>query len=208
MKRRTQVLFAFGFLLVAGAGALAVRSSLRKAQALRQAQTMQAADIERHKGWDRSVRVASTDLQADGQWSAALTCRGSGQSPGITWSNVPAGTQSYVLTMVDWDFPAPSAPAAAFTHWMLYNIGAQRSGIAAGVSERELRQGGIDPGANSLGTLTYLGLCPPAPHRYRIRLYALDVAQIHPATPDRAAVAAAIDGHVLAYGELEGRFGN
>ena len=53
-------------------------------------------------------------------------------------------------------------------------------------------------------------MCRRAPRWESIdifRLYALDVAQIHPASHDRDAVTDAMTGHVLAYGEIVGLFG-
>ena len=41
-------------------------------------------------------------------------------------------------------------------------------------------------------------------HQYIFRVYALDVDQIQPATNNKSGVMAAIDGHILGYGELIG----
>jgi len=208
MTLRSKLLLAFVLLLIVAASVLVLRSSLRKAQFARQVQSMQAAEADELKALPRSLQLSSPDLASDGQYVPALTCRGAGRSPALAWSNVPMQVQSYVLMMVDWDSPTPQDPPASFTHWLLYNIPSPTVGLAAGVSDAQLRQSGIEAGENSLGTRTYLGLCPPAVHRYRLRLFALDVAHIAPATPGRTAVAAAMAGHVLAFGELEGRFGD
>ncbi len=45
------------------------------------------------------------------------TCKGTSESPAVSWENVPAGTKSLVLLVVDQD-----AQNGAFTHWIVYNI--------------------------------------------------------------------------------------
>ena len=70
------------------------------------------------------------------------TCAGAGISPAISWTGVPAGTQSLVLILHD-----PEAPlAGGFTHWVFYNIPPDSTGIYGSVSSaREL------PGEGSRG---------------------------------------------------------
>ena len=39
-------------------------------------------------------------------------------------------------------------------------------------------------------------------HKYLFRIYALDVPQLQPASPDHDGIISAMKGHVLGYGEL------
>ena len=48
---------------------------------------------------------------------AKYSCTGKNISPALTWSEPPAGTQSFALIVDD-----PDAPMGAWVHWVLYNI--------------------------------------------------------------------------------------
>jgi hypothetical protein len=62
-------------------------------------------------------------------------------------------------------------------------------------------------GLNGTGNPGYIGPCPPdREHRYFFRLYAVDVTLQGKTFKDRAAVEAAIKGHILAQSELIGRY--
>ena len=54
-----------------------------------------------------------------------------------------------------------------------------------------------------------VGPCPPghSPHRYVFDVYALDRKLNLPAAVSKKDVVKAIDGHVLGWGEVAGRFG-
>lgn len=62
--------------------------------------------------------------------------------------------------------------------------------------------------AGSWGRLGYGGPCPPkgGPHRYTFRLYALDTVLDLDAGVGRAELDQAMEGHILATGQLVGRF--
>jgi Raf kinase inhibitor-like YbhB/YbcL family protein len=106
-----------------------------------------------------------------GPGSAGTGCDGRNLAPTLRWTNVPAGTQSFALTMNDVDAPV----AGGFHHWIVYNI-------PAGV--HELAGHGQNPfseGTNSLGIVGYAGPCPPPTgqvHHYVFTVYALSVGQV------------------------------
>src|SRR5689334_9648520 len=52
---------------------------------------------------------------------------GEGLSPAITWTNVPAGTQSFVLNMHDMDV-ARNKTTDDQAHWIVWNIPATEKG--------------------------------------------------------------------------------
>jgi Raf kinase inhibitor-like YbhB/YbcL family protein len=80
--------------------------------------------------------------------------------------------------------------------------------IKSAAKAAELTQEKIEIGSNSAHTAAYRPPCPPlGKHRYLFRLYALDAAQIHPASGDRDAVMDAMKSHVLAFGEIVALFG-
>jgi hypothetical protein len=98
------------------------------------------------------------------------TCDGQDLSPEISWSNLPQGTKSLALTVID-----PDAPMGDFIHWLVYDIPPEAGGIPKG--------GPLPSGAkevlNDFGKSSYGGPCPPSgTHRYFFTLYALDVEHL------------------------------
>ena len=122
-----------------------------------------------------------------------FTCTGSSRTPGITWENVPAGTQSFVLILDD-----PDAPAGTFTHWIVYNIPPNTRSIDPAQPDGKVLSGGAQIGLNSAGSRGYYPPCPPPgkSHRYIFRLYAVDMVITQP-TADRASIDWALTGHTL-----------
>jgi Raf kinase inhibitor-like YbhB/YbcL family protein len=91
-------------------------------------------------------------------------------NPELRWENAPTDTMTFALVMDDPD-------AGDFAHWAIYNIPATETGLAAGVSGESIKVHGIPEGAieleNQAGSIGYFGSCPPAPHVYQWRLWAL-----------------------------------
>ena len=56
---------------------------------------------------------------------------GEGLSPAISWTNVPAGTQSFVLNMRDMDV-ARNKTTDDQAHWVVWNIPATATGLPEG----------------------------------------------------------------------------
>jgi Raf kinase inhibitor-like YbhB/YbcL family protein len=166
------------------------------------------ADAEFHAGIARSLTVRSADFPADGDMPIASSCRGGARSPQLSWEGGPSGTKSYAIVAIDWDAPSPAYRLASFTHWVLYDIPPGLVQIDGAVADADLRRLGIASGRNSYGQTGFAPPCPPfGKHRYVFRVYALDVAALRPRSPERAGVLEAMQGHVLAYGEVVGRFG-
>jgi hypothetical protein len=114
---------------------------------------------------------------------------------------------SFVLLTVDFDAPSPAIPLFSFTHRVLYNIPKDQQSIHAAATNAELRRSSVDEGENSAGTQLYEPPCPPlGTHSYIFRLYALDLPRLRPMSNDRQGVLASMRGHIIAYGELVGRF--
>jgi Raf kinase inhibitor-like YbhB/YbcL family protein len=151
----------------------------------------------------------SLDLKSDafvnGQSiPAKYSCVGRNISPALTWSDPPAGTQSFALIVDD-----PDAPAGTWVHWVLFNIPADRRSLAEDlpVTGKNVDPGAIYFGRNSSGNTRYDGPCPPSgTHRYFFKLYALDapVNLLPGATKEE--LLDAMKGHILAQGELMGTF--
>ena len=135
------------------------------------------------------------------------TCEGSNHSPPLSWSGVPAGAKSLVLIVDDPDAPDPAAPRMTWVHWVLYNIPPGTTGFEAAISGLSQLPAGTRQGLNDWKQEGYGGPCPPiGRHRYFHKLYALDTVlpDLHPAT--KASVEKAMQGHILAQGELVGHY--
>jgi Raf kinase inhibitor-like YbhB/YbcL family protein len=120
----------------------------------------------------------------------------------LQWDLPPEGTQSIALIVDD-----PDAPVGTWVHWVVYDLPAEsRELLQAQPPDPELAAGGLH-GQNSWKRLGYGGPCPPSgTHRYFFKLYALDTAlRLEPgSTADQ--VRQAMEGHVLAEGELMGTY--
>lgn len=105
-----------------------------------------------------------------------LGCGGENILPALSWSNPPAGTQGYMITVYDPDAPTVSG----FWHWGVYNLGPLATGIAEGANKGNLPDGSIQT-ITDYGSAGYGGPCPPvgdAPHHYIFTVYALDVVTL------------------------------
>jgi Raf kinase inhibitor-like YbhB/YbcL family protein len=126
------------------------------------------------------------------------SCDGDDISPPLQWQNVPAGTQSLALIMDD-----PDAPRGTWVHWVLYNMPPQTSELPENVA----LTAGSSQGTNSWNRLGYGGPCPPSgTHRYFFKLYALDSELDLAAGATKDQLLAAMEGHILAQGELMGTY--
>ncbi|MCP4600140.1 MAG: YbhB/YbcL family Raf kinase inhibitor-like protein [Proteobacteria bacterium] len=141
-------------------------------------------------------------------------------SPPLAWSDPPEGTQS--LALVVYSDPMPDG-GGNWVQWILYNIPPETRTLPEGVTPDA--DGKLSDGSqhyeNSWGELAYGGPNPQqaTTHSYYFELYALDttldleaVAQALDEAgklpwigPSKTVFLEAIEGHVLAKGELIGR---
>jgi phosphatidylethanolamine-binding protein (PEBP) family uncharacterized protein len=96
--------------------------------------TVAAADAAQPAKAAAAPRFALTSPQikaggkiADAQAFNGFGCQGGNVSPELTWSNPPAGTQSFALMMYDPDAPTGSG----WWHWVVYNIPASTTSLEA-----------------------------------------------------------------------------
>ena len=95
---------------------------------------------------------------------------GGDQSPELSWTSAPAGTQSFVVVTYD--------VTAAFTHWGMYNIAGTATGLPANAGVAGSSYGSQIVNDFFAGR-EYDGPCPPAGvvpdvHHYVFTVYALD----------------------------------
>ncbi|MBA7619454.1 hypothetical protein ES703_26793 [subsurface metagenome] len=144
------------------------------------------------------MEITSTAFQDGGTIPTEHTCDGQDISPALSWSGAPEGTQSFTLIVDD-----PDSPSGDFTHWIIFNISADTSTLVASISTAALSVI-LWQGENDFGSIGYRGPCPPSgqTHHYRFTVYALDVTLELDAGATRAQVLNAMQGHLLAQGEL------
>ncbi len=151
----------------------------------------------------QTISISAEAFSNGGNIPDEYTCKGQDVSPALSWKGIPAGTKSWALIMDD-----PDALGRAFVHWMLFNIPAGTQQLPKGVPENETLGDGSRQGMTDSGTPGYGGPCPPPgkPHRYYFRIYALDTKLDLPARATRNQLENAMKGHILASGELMGKY--
>lgn len=140
------------------------------------------------------MNITSEAVQADGTIMAQYACEGDNTSPPLTFSDIPADTQSLALVLED-----PDVPGRTFIHWLLYDM----SPATLQIVENSMPLTGV-AGLNDFGITGYGGPCPPpgSSHRYVFTLYALDVVLDLPPGIGKDEIMQAAEGHVLESAEL------
>ncbi len=148
-----------------------------------------------------TIAVTSPAFAAGGAIPLRHSAYGDGLSPALSWSGLPAGTRSLALMMEDPD----ASSARPFVHWLAWNIDPARGGLPEGVAPDA---SGLVQGRNNRRATGYFGPRPPGsrPHHYHFQLFALDAPLNLAGGADREALLAAMNGHVLAKGDLVGLF--
>jgi Raf kinase inhibitor-like YbhB/YbcL family protein len=123
----------------------------------------------------------------------------------LSWSDVPSGTKSLALAIVD-----PHPVANNWVHWLVINISPETKGLGEGASRISMPTGAVEL-RNSFGEIGYGGPQPPkgsGDHPYLVTLYALNEARLEPpAQSSLAAFNKSLEGKVLATSTVTGMFG-
>jgi Raf kinase inhibitor-like YbhB/YbcL family protein len=98
------------------------------------------------------------------------TCDGAETSPELAWIAPPAGTQSFALVAFDKDSPL----GYSFTHWVLYDLPAEKRELLEGLPKQEQLPDGSRQGPSDFDKPGYAGPCPPgkSAHHYVFTLRA------------------------------------
>jgi hypothetical protein len=129
-------------------------------------------------------------------------------SPELNWTDVPPGTQTFVLLLHDPDV-AINKKLEDVTHWITWNIPGTATKLPEGVKAEATMPDGMVQGKNRGGRVGYMGpgAPPTAPeHHYTFELFALDTKLDLGPDASRDDVMKAIDGHILSKAVWEGRF--
>jgi Raf kinase inhibitor-like YbhB/YbcL family protein len=149
-----------------------------------------------------SIKLTSTAFKEGEPIPHQYTCVGVNVSPSLEWSGVPKSAKTLVIIADD-----PDAPSGTWVHWVLYNLPADNIGMVENLpATDELKAGGFQ-GKNDFGRIGYGGPCPPSgTHRYFFKIYALDNELPLKAGATKADVEKAMEGHVVAQGQLMGTY--
>lgn len=136
------------------------------------------------------------------------TADGVDVSPALVWSGIPPTTSELALIVDD-----PDAPTAEpWVHWILYKIPPSTTELIEHIPSvlRVAALGGALQGKNSWpDRIGYSGPEPPRGHglhHYHFQLYALNAPLDLEPGVDKASLLAAMQGHILATGELVGTY--
>lgn len=150
------------------------------------------------------ITISSSAFTPEGEIPTKHTCQGDDASVPLTWSAIPDGAESLALIVDDPDAPDPEAPKTVWVHWVLYNLPVTATGLEEAVTD--LPEGTL-AGKNDWGKTGWGGPCPPiGRHRYYFKIYALDTVLPDLGEPTKAELLEAMEGHVIAQGELMGTY--
>jgi Raf kinase inhibitor-like YbhB/YbcL family protein len=128
--------------------------------------------------------------------AGAGDCGGRNVSPPVAWRDLPAKARSVAVLVFDPD----GAAGLGVSHWVAYNIPAERGELQAGEGQPSANPA-FTMGPNVAGAPAYRGACPPVgdrPHHYVLTVIASDLAPgALPAGLGRDALLAALKGHAL-----------
>lgn len=147
------------------------------------------------------IQLTSGEFEEGGPIPRGFTCDGGDRSPPLQWGSRPDGAESLAIIMDDLD--------ADFVHWVVYDLDPSLNSLDSAGNEETLPGSGAPQGLNSFGEHGYGGPCPPEgddPHTYRFRLFVLDAQTGLPTGATADDLEEAMDGHILATGELTGTY--
>jgi Raf kinase inhibitor-like YbhB/YbcL family protein len=149
-----------------------------------------------------AITITSSGFTEGAMIPKKNTCDADDISPDLKWSGVPKEAKSLALICDD-----PDAPAGTWVHWVLFNIPADVNMLPAGIPADAALKNGSRHGQNDFRKLGYGGPCPPGgTHRYFFKVYALDTVLSLDSGSTKAQVVAAMKGHILAEGQLMGKY--
>jgi Raf kinase inhibitor-like YbhB/YbcL family protein len=150
-----------------------------------------------------TITVTSSAFSHGSDIPKRYTADGENVSPPISWKGIPKAAKSIALICDD-----PDAPSGNWTHWVIFDIPANAVNLPEHVPVTATLPSGAEQGINDFGNVGYSGPSPPnGTHRYYFRVYALDEVLYLNTKPHKADLEKAMKDHVLASGELMGKYG-
>lgn len=145
-----------------------------------------------------AIDVRSPDFFNGGPLPKWASCDGEGKGPEIRWGELPAATQSLVVVCEDPDAPMPRP----FVHHLVYGLAPTARSLNASLA-------GAREGRNGEKKTGFTPAAPPpghGAHRYYFQVFALARSVTLEAGAERDALADAMKGAVIGYGEIVGTY--
>jgi len=196
---RMWAVWGWAGLVIAGSGGLGCTQSSATSQP-------SAGDTESTGDTTVKLTVTSSAFAAGERIPVKHTGEGADLSPPLAWSGAPSATAEFALIMDD-----PDAPGQTWVHWVLYRIPNGTTALQEGIPTTETLgdPAGALQGKNSSNTIGYQGPMPPpghGTHHYHFKVYALDKTVTLSAGATKQQLLGALQGHILAEGELIGTY--
>ena len=148
------------------------------------------------------MKISSPAFKHHEKIPGKYTCDGENVSPPLVIEDTPKNAKGLVLICDD-----PDAPMGTWVHWVVWNIPADAGGLEENIPKEKKLDDGACQGITDFQRHGYGGPCPPGgTHRYYFKLYALDTELDLPGNSTKAALEAAMQGHLIAKGELMGKY--
>jgi Raf kinase inhibitor-like YbhB/YbcL family protein len=164
--------------------------------------TINGVDAQTKGGAQMTITITSIAFTDGGMIPRDYTCDGKDISPPLAWSGVPESAKSLAIICDD-----PDAPVGTWVHWVLFNIPPTTSELLQGIPPDKTIENGARHGMNDFRKYGYGGPCPPGgTHRYYFKIYALDAELAQEPGITKAELLKAMKGHILAEGQLMGRY--
>jgi len=149
-----------------------------------------------------TISVSSPAFLEGGMIPSKYTCDGQDISPPLKWAGVPEAAKGIALISED-----PDAPMGTWVHWVMWNIPPSVHELAENVPPAPDLPDGSRQGITDFGRPGYGGPSPPSGvHRYCFKVYALDTTLDLPSSARKADLLKAMKGHILAEGQLMGKY--
>ncbi len=152
----------------------------------------------------QSEDISHGDFMVAAQEFEGFGCAGGNESPQLSWSGAPEGTEAFAIFAYDPDAPTGSG----WWHWQLINIPADVTELPAGAGAdgSDDIPAGSQQMINDYGYAGFGGACPPegdGAHRYQFTIYALSQALDVPANASAALTGYMVNAYALASATIE-----
>ncbi|ADI38421.1 YbhB/YbcL family Raf kinase inhibitor-like protein [Waddlia chondrophila] len=142
------------------------------------------------------LKITSPAFENEAPIPKKYTGEGENLSPQLNIEGTPIHVLSLAIIVDD-----PDAPLGDFVHWVAWNLDPDLKTIKEGIKPE-------NEGLNDFGDIGYKGPYPPKGrrHRYFFKIFALDKILTLPQKALKADLQKAMEGHILAQGELIGTY--